>query len=103
MLRLPGSIWDFENQCIPSITHYAVTTAALKYMHIVEKGRWLTDAHKLFSSANLPFEPGHRPILSVMRQFRLKLDRVKFMAIGYSYVRLKRLLSVHSKAKCDSV
>lgn len=94
MLELKGGIWDFENQWIPNVSHYAVTgTAPIKYVHVVEKGKWQTTAQRLFEAVNLSFSPGHRATLSPTRQFILKFSKVKFLIIGYSYVKLKRFLT----------
>ena len=93
MLKLKGSIWDFENQWIPNVSHYAVTdTAAIKYVHVVEKGKWQTTAERLFRAVDLPFSHGSRET-SPTREFILKLNKVKFLVIGYSYVKLKRFLT----------
>lgn len=94
MLELRGGIWDFENQWIPNVSHYAVTdTVPIKFEHVVEKGKWQLTAQRLFKVVNLPFSRGHRETLSPTRQFILKFNKIKFLFIGYSYVKLKRFFT----------
>ncbi len=94
MLELKGGIWDFENQWISGVSHYAVAdTALINYVHVVEKGKWQATARRLFGKVNLPFWHGHRKTLSPTRQFILKFNKIKFLFIGYSYVKLKRFFT----------
>src|ERR1700730_9750489 len=42
ILRLEGSIWDFEHQRRAGVPHYAIIDSPpFAYRHLVEKGRWL--------------------------------------------------------------
>jgi len=93
MLDGPGSIWDFENHRLPHITHYAVHEGLFKYVHVVEKGKWKATAAQDFKSIKLEFSSGKRQTLPSWRQYILGFNRIKFLVIGYSYVRLKRLMS----------
>jgi len=106
MLGLTGSIWDFEHQNIPGAPHYAVAgKPPLRYVHVVEKGKWGPGVARLFKAAGLPFTPGERGQLPAINLVRVWLNRLKFQLIGYSVIRLKirfRRLSVSaSGASCN--
>lgn len=91
MLRLEGNIWDFENQSIQGVGHYAVAgSPAINYTHVVEKGQWEPNAGRLFRKAGIPFAPSGRAIRPHHHVMWLWLNRIKFNLIGYSVVRLKR-------------
>jgi hypothetical protein len=76
LLGLPGSIWDFEHQKMPGITHFAVTgSAPIVYSHLVEKGRWLPYASSLLGQAGLRSDLGTRPIRPTRMNLRLWLHR----------------------------
>lgn len=93
MLRLEGDIWDFENQCIPRINHYAVVRyPAIPYIHVVEKGRWVPNAETLFRAIGLPFEPAGREVRPKTDLLWSWVKKVKFGTIGYLVVRIKRQL-----------
>lgn len=93
MLSVTGSIWEFEHRSLIGIHHYAVEDISpIKYVHVVEKGKWKRTSHKIFRDAGIPFLPGARPFLSFLEQLNLGLNKIKFSLIGYSYVRLKRVL-----------
>lgn len=91
MLALPGNIWEFENQSIRGVPHYALEDVApIKYVHVVEKGKWKRNTDRLFRAIHLSFSPGNRPILSVFEQLTLEYNKMKFMIFGYLYVKAKR-------------
>ncbi len=95
MLRLDGDIWDFENQFIPRIDHYAVIRyPAIPYIHMVEKGRWVPNAETLFRAIGLPFESTRRAVRPKSDLVRSRINKLKFGLIGYQVVRLKRRLPI---------
>ncbi len=85
MLRLQGSIWDFEHQRNQAVEHYAITgPSPFAYRHIVEKGRWLPDAQALLKDAGLPTDLGMRPSWSKWTRLKLLLDHVRYLILGYA-------------------
>lgn len=91
MLKFEGDIWDFENQYIPGVEHYAVVSyPAIPYIHVVEKGRWVPNVKALFREAGMPFEPFRREIKPKSHLVWFWINKVKFGIIGYLVVRLKR-------------
>jgi hypothetical protein len=95
MLAQPGSIWDFENQRVPTQTHYAVTrTGPIRYMHVVEKGKWMPRAAKLFARAGVPFDRGLRPIWGRCYMILHMIRKIRFALFGYSFMRLRSFLKI---------
>lgn len=93
MLNLPGSIWAFENQKIQGARHHAVVGCPLiEYVHLVEKGSWQPYAKRLLEETCGSLEAVSRPIRSPMSFCRIWFDRVKFQAIGYSYLKARKKL-----------
>ena len=93
MLSQPGSIWDFEYQRLPTQTHYAVTrTGPIRYLHVVEKGKWMSYAAKLFSRAGVPYEPGLRPIWGRRYMVLHMIRKMRFALFGYSFLRLRSFM-----------
>jgi hypothetical protein len=85
LLELQGSIWDFEHQQRPGVSHYAITNRApITYRHLVEKGRWLPYAKSLLEQTGLSTDLGTRPILKKWMSFRLLLDAVRYYVLGYA-------------------
>ncbi|HKQ80671.1 MAG TPA: hypothetical protein VJS42_00605 [Steroidobacteraceae bacterium] len=85
MLEQPLTIWEFEHQYIPGSVHCALTDSPpIVYRHLVERGRWLPDAHSLLRRAGLPAELGERPVWPKSRYARLCLDQVRWLVFGYS-------------------
>jgi hypothetical protein len=91
-LALPNSIWDFEHIVSPGGGHYASTQQLLRYRHVVERGKWLTDAPAIFRCAGLDFDPGQRPTHSTVCGYHWLHRRLCFALIGFTVVRLKRAL-----------
>jgi len=95
MLSQPGSIWDFENQRLSSQTHYAVTRKGpLRYMHVVEKGKWMPYAAKLFSRAGVLFERGLRPVWGRRYMILHMIRKLRFALFGYSFMRLRSFMKL---------
>ena len=93
MLSQPGSIWDFENQRLPTETHYAVTRKGpIRYMHVVEKGKWMPYAAKLFSQAGVPFDRGLRPVWGRRYMVLHMIRKMRFALFGYSFLRLRSFM-----------
>ena len=93
MLTLPGTIWDFEHQYLPDEPHYAIAGARpIKYRHVVERGRWLGYAPRLFARVGLPFEPGDRPVWDRFYMMRSAVGRIRFGLFGYLPMRIKQVL-----------
>jgi len=84
LLKLPGSIWDFEHQQ-PGIPHYVITDSPpITYRHLVEKGRWLPYAESLFRIAGLSADLGSRPTWPPWINMRLLMDEARFLVLGYA-------------------
>jgi hypothetical protein len=85
LLKLQGSIWDFEHHRKLGVPHYAITGCPpISYSHLVERGRWLPYAQLLLSQAGLPADLGVRPIWPKWINLRLLLDKVCFHIFGYA-------------------
>jgi len=83
MLKLDGKhIWDFEYQ--------EIGNPPIKYIHVVEKGKWQPYSRKFFRKLNLPFDPGDRIVSGRQAYLVLWLNSIKFEIVGYSAMRLKR-------------
>ena len=94
MLSQPGSIWDFEHQRIGTQTHYAVTRRGpIRYMHVVEKGKWMPYAAKAFSQAGVPFDRGVRPVWGRRYMVLHIIRKVRFALFGYSLMRLRSFVT----------
>lgn len=90
MLAQPGSIWDFEHQRIAGETHHAVTRAGpIRYLHVVEKGRWMPYAARAFRKAGVPFDPGTRPAWNGRYMVTHAVRKLRFALFGYAVMRLK--------------
>lgn len=95
MLSQPGSIWDFENQCLSTQTHYAVTRKGpIRYMHVVEKGKWMPYAAKLFARAGIPFARGLRPVWGRRYMVLHMIRKMRFALFGYSFLRLRSFMKI---------
>jgi hypothetical protein len=93
MLSQPGSIWDFEHQRIGTETHYAVTrTGPIRYMHVVEKGKWMPYAARLFARAGVPFARDLRPIWGRRYMVLHMIRKMRFALFGYSFLRLRSFM-----------
>lgn len=90
-LEQPGSIWEFEHFVPPGADHYALTSGALPYRHVVEKGVWRAYAPQLFARLGVPFEPGRRPIRPSGDLLRFRWEQCKFGMLGYVGPKLKRI------------
>jgi hypothetical protein len=85
LLRLPGSIWEFEHHQRPGVPHYAITDCPpITYRHLVDKGRWLPYAKSQLGQAGLSTNLGTRPIWSKWMNLLLLLDEVRFYVLGYT-------------------
>lgn len=95
MLSQPGSIWDFEHQRIGTQTHYAVTRKGpIRYVHVVEKGKWMPHAAKLFSQAGVPFDRGRRPAWGRGYMVLHMMRKMRFALFGYSFMRLRSFMKL---------
>lgn len=94
MLKLPGTIWDFEKQYIPGFKHYAIKCKLpIRYLHVVEKGKWLPYADKIFSKAGIEFHQGLRPIEKDFLGLKKIYSKLKFYIFGYAGYRIRCRLS----------
>jgi hypothetical protein len=97
MLELPGTIWEFEAQCLPNARHYAIShTPPIICQHVVEKGKWMPDALLHFKCLGLPFILGGRPKRPSIEIPLVWCRRFKFAIIGYTGVRVRRMLAMAS-------
>lgn len=85
MLKLDGSIWDFEHQRLIDVPHFTITDRSpFKYRHLIEKGRWLPNAKSLLHNAGLPTDLGYRPRWTMLRSLHLLVDHLKLIVLGYA-------------------
>lgn len=85
LLRLRGSIWDFEHRQLQGIPHHVIAAdPPIKYRHLVEKGRWLPYAESLLKMANLSTDLGSRRRWPGWMNLRLLLDEARFFILGYA-------------------
>lgn len=86
-------IWGFEHQVMNGNPHFAIKgLPPIRYVHVVEKGRWQPYARSLFSRRDLPFRAGDRIVLGCLSYLPLWLNHIKFAVFGYSIMRLKQYL-----------
>lgn len=84
LLKLHGSIWDFEHQRDAAL-HYVVSNAPpITYRHIVEKGRWLPYAKRLLNEAGLTSDLGKRKVWPRWTNIRILMDEMRFLVLGYA-------------------
>jgi len=85
LLRLRGSVWEFEHQKATGTVHYCITARPpISYIHLVEKGRWLPYARSLLRQAGLPTDIGTRPSWRRWAHLRRLVDEVRFHILGYA-------------------
>ena len=90
MLRNATNIWEFENSYIPGVDHHAILEKPpIRYVHVVEKGKWQPHAASLFEQAGLSFDPSERPLHSLRHYLTLWINKIKFAVFGYSVFRLR--------------
>jgi len=92
LLESARDIWSFEHMEPINAVHRAVVARALKYRHLVEKGRWLPDAAALLAQAGLAAELGKRESWPVEMYWRQRIGRWRFQLTGYAPMKLKRRL-----------
>jgi hypothetical protein len=90
-LAIGGDIWSFEHIVDDATPHYAVRRKVLDCIHVVERGRWLPSAARLFSKAGLSFDPGGRQRWPKRTLVRIYFGALKFAVFGYTGIRLRRL------------
>ena len=93
MLKMNGSIWDFEHQKINDSHHYAVVHKIIDYRHVVEKGKWVYDVDDIYLKIGIPFNKGYRGSVGYLSYLMMIINRYKFKIVGYSVMRLKRKIS----------
>ena len=89
MLEDAGSIWQFEHQRRNGFPHAATQRRLISYTHLVEKGRWVPHASKLFNDAGLEFLPESRQMLKTSFAVLATIRKLKFAAFGYTFLRLR--------------
>lgn len=86
-------IWEFEHLRIPGRVHYAVRgRAPIRYVHVVEKGRWQAYASRVFRAIGVPFEPGSRRTRPRSTLAWIAFKRLQFTVVGFGLLRVKRYL-----------
>ena len=91
-LTYEGSIWDFEHQRIPGINHYAVVKPLIRYVHVVEKGKWQPYARTIINRVSGRFHPGKRQELGLASYLRWYWAKFRFAMIGYIGVRSRIII-----------
>jgi hypothetical protein len=95
MLSQLGSILDFEHQRMWTETHYAVTRRGpIRYVHVVEKGKWMPYAARAFAQAGLPFDRGMRAVWGRRYMVLHMIRKMRFALFGYSFMRLRTFMEV---------
>jgi hypothetical protein len=86
-------IWHFETLNIPNYAHYATNETAIKYQHIVEKGKWVSGAEEYCKSAIDWFDCGSRPVIryTKLQQIKNSLGKMIFPIFGYTFLRIRIL------------
>jgi hypothetical protein len=91
MLKNISDIWNFEHSYIPGVKHFAIVGAPpIRYLHVVEKGKWQPHTGSLFERAGLVFDPSTRPMHAVRHRYTLWVNKLKFAVLGYSIFKLRR-------------
>lgn len=103
-----GTIWEFEHHQAEGSMHYAVVgQPPISYEHVVEKGIWRPHARRLFNEAGLSFNPGSRLGAGFLNNALLWYHKVKFLIIGYSWVRVRRAIQgsliVRPRTQADGI
>jgi len=93
-LRVPvENIWEFEHRRIPGRVHCAVRGAPpIRYVHMVEKGKWQAYAPGLFRRIGMPFHQGDRGSHPRSTLVWIGFSRLRFAVIGYALLRVRRYL-----------
>ena len=85
LLRTRLSIWEFEHLCVSESAHCVITNdPPIVYRHLVERGRWLPDAHALLQRTGLPTDLGNRAVWPTSRYIRLFFDQLRWVVLGYA-------------------
>jgi hypothetical protein len=85
LLKLHGSIWDFEHQKKHDTRHYVVSDSPpIAYRHIVEKGRWLPYAKRLLNESGMTTDLGKRRAWPKWTNLRVLTDEMRFLILGYA-------------------
>jgi len=89
MLEECKSIWDFEHYALPGSRHYAVSLDFVKYIHLVEKGKWFKYAPKMLKNTHIKFFLKRGFVSSPFKNSRL-FNKIKFGIFGYFSFRIKK-------------
>jgi len=92
LLRVPGSIWEFENMVGPE-RHYAVWEPIAHYRALVSRGKWNYSARRLLVQQGYSLNGSTRPHLSLASLPRRMRTRIIFSVFGYLSYRLRRSLN----------
>lgn len=85
------NIWEFEHRVMSGHDHFAIVgSPPLHYRHIIERGRWLPYAGRLFRKRGFKYEPGRRQCWPASYLARFYFRKVVFSVVGYGWMRSKR-------------
>jgi hypothetical protein len=85
LLKLRGTVWDFEHHHRRGVAHYSIINdPPIRYRHLVEKGRWLPYAKSELARVGLSTQLGPRPAWPKWMNLLLLLDKLRFYVLGYA-------------------
>tara|TARA_B100000989_G_scaffold293362_1_gene270650 strand:+ start:427 stop:1197 length:771 start_codon:yes stop_codon:yes gene_type:complete len=82
------SMWDFEKQK-SNKNHYFVSSSPLKYLHVVEKGKWLFNAKSVCIKSCGYFKQGSREVLQ-SNVFIIKRIITRFLVFLFGEIFVKK-------------
>ena len=91
-LTEPQTIWEFEHRVPLASSHFSSEVDYFKYIHLVEKGKWLYHAPKYLRLNRESVEFEERGFHSLGWIGDL-LDRLKFAIFGFTFFRIRRLFN----------
>lgn len=91
ILSQSGSIWEFEHKVIAGSSCYATTQKFLKYVHLVEKGRWFKHAPNILNCFDHDSFTKRGFEQSLLKHSKI-YNRIKFFLFGYVFFRYRRMM-----------
>lgn len=92
LLRLPGSIWDFEH-IVSDQPHYAVWNKLVDQHQIVTRGKWNRLAPRLLARRGLSLSHSKREFQTLASAVRGIRQMITFEAFGFLPFRIRRRLN----------
>ncbi|HZP76296.1 MAG TPA: hypothetical protein VFB45_09165 [Pseudolabrys sp.] len=92
LLRLPGSVWEFEH-LVTEERHYALWEDIVEQHQIVSRGKWNRNAPGLLARRGLSLAGSPREFQTSQRFLRGLKERISFQLFGFLPYRIRRLLN----------